>query len=551
MRRRFALHLRVILWAFIILFVASIFLLAFVFSGGGIERQAQQQQELGPQNIAEVNGRTLARPALDRAYRQIMQIQSFMGGANLAALSYVRTQALEQAISTELESQAAAAAGIKVSDAAVDQQRDATIKAQVKQLHDQYKDRALDAMRQIMQASGQSADRITERDFAEWYASQIDREALRQQLTIDHLQQSVTAGIKVDDRALEASYRQVTFNRLLVNLRTVSVTRTEAQAKSRADQLLAQAKGGADFVALIKKESDDEPDVKAKGGQIGPVGYDTLSLQWSPEFAKAVTSAAPGQFVGPLKTAQGFQIVKVTKIETNLPADFPKRKEEYRKTLVQTRQSAAWRAFYRSLRDKAKIKVTDHELLGYQALAVGKTDTAIEELEASIDYARKLDPEVGAAIYFTLGSLYQQKKDYARAADYFDQALSVPTKQASLLSGYPTDVYWRLAAIARARHRTDDLVMNLKAVSDSAQEFTDQNLALHTQLMTEFEQLGQKDMVAGERQWMADYASYKKEQAAKEAAAQAEQSKPAAPAPPGPGKPAPAPSPKPVPAPSR
>jgi len=540
MRRRFALHLRVILWAFIILFVVSIFLLAFVFSGGGrgLERQAQQQQEFGPQNIAEVNGRTLERPALDRAYRQIMQIQSFYGPLNLAALSYVRTQALEQAISTELESQAAAAASIKVPDSLVDQQIDQAVKANIKQLHDRFKAQALDRMRQVMEQSGKSVGRLTERAYAEWFAGLIDREAVRQQLAIERLQQSVTAGIKVDDRALEASYRQVTFNRLLVNLRTGSVTRTEAQAKSRADQLLTQAKGGADFVALIKKESDDEPEFQVRGGQIGPVGYDTLSLQWSPEFAKAVTSTAPGEMVGPLKTSQGFQIVKVTKIETNRPADFAKRKEEYRKTLVQTRQNAAWSAFYGSLRDKAKIKVTDHELLGYQALAVGKTDTAIEELEASIDYARKLDPEVGAAIYFTLGSLYQQKKDYARAADYFDQALSVPAKQASLLSGYPTDVYWRLAEIARARHRTDDLVTNLKAVSDSAQELTDQNLALHIQLMTEFEQLGQKDLVAGERQWMADYASYKKEQAAKEAAAQVEQSKPAAPAP----KPAPAPS---------
>jgi len=435
----------------------------------------------------------------------------------------------------------------------VDQQIDQAVKANIKQLHDQFKDQALDRMRQIMEQSGKSGGRLTEGAYAEWFAGLIDREAVRQQLAIERLQQSVTAGIKVDDRALEASYRQVTFNRLLVNLRAGSVTRTEAQAKSRADQLLAQAKGGADFVALIKKDSDDEPEFKVRGSQIGPVGYDTLSLQWSPEFAKAVTSAAPGEMVGPLKTSQGFQIVKVTKIETNRPADFPKRKEEYRKTLVQTRQNAAWSAFLQSLRDKAKIKVTDHELLGYQALAVGKTDTAIEELEASIDYARKLDPEVGAAIYFTLGSLYQQKKDYARAADYFDQALSVPAQQASLLSGYPTDVYWRLADIARARHRTDDLVMNLKAVSDSAQEFTDQNVALHTQLLTEFEQLGEKDMVAGERQWMADYASHKKEQAAKEAAAQA--AEPEEPGPSTPDKPAPTPAPsrpeKPGPAPQR
>ena len=43
---------------------------------------------------------------------------------------------------------------------------------------------------------------------------------------------------------------------------------TEAQAKAKADKLVAQAKSGADFVKLVKENSEDDPS-KAKDGDFG------------------------------------------------------------------------------------------------------------------------------------------------------------------------------------------------------------------------------------------------------------------------------------------
>src|SRR5258708_5321178 len=80
----------------------------------------------------------------------------------------------------------------------------------------------------------------------------------------------------------------------------------DAAVKTKAEEVLKQAKGGADFAELAKKYSEDEQSAK-NGGDLDYFGRGPMVA----EFHQAVFAMQPGQISELVKTQYGYDVIKL------------------------------------------------------------------------------------------------------------------------------------------------------------------------------------------------------------------------------------------------
>ena len=84
----------------------------------------------------------------------------------------------------------------------------------------------------------------------------------------------------------------------------------EAQAKAKAEKLIAAIKGGADFVKLVKENSDDETSREKNGDFATLRGSDNIP----DAFRTAIFALKQGEITAPLKQPNGFYILRAEEV---------------------------------------------------------------------------------------------------------------------------------------------------------------------------------------------------------------------------------------------
>jgi peptidyl-prolyl cis-trans isomerase D len=131
----------------------------------------------------------------------------------------------------------------------------------------------------------------------------------------------------------------------------------DAAVKARAEEILKQAKDGADFADLAKKNSEDVESAK-NGGDLDYFGKGRMV----PEFDQAVFAMEPGQISNLVKTQYGYHIIKLVD-----------KKPATTRTLAEVRQQISDQLLY----ERAQAQAADlAENLGKQISKPADLDKA-------------------------------------------------------------------------------------------------------------------------------------------------------------------------------
>ncbi len=142
---------------------------------------------------------------------------------------------------------------------------------------------------------------------------------------------------------------QVKTRHILIAVPAGADAKTDAAAKAKAEDLLKQIKGGANFADLASKNSDD-PGSKTQGGEL-PM-YPTSGLD--PAYAKAAMALNPGQTSDVVKSQFGYHIIQTEEKQPAHVKPLAEVKAEIVPLLEQQRAGAAEQTFASTLAADAK-----------------------------------------------------------------------------------------------------------------------------------------------------------------------------------------------------
>jgi peptidyl-prolyl cis-trans isomerase D len=128
---------------------------------------------------------------------------------------------------------------------------------------------------------------------------QIDIEAIRAKVTVPeaNVERAYNENI-----AQYSTPEQVRASHILLRIEG----KDEAAVRAKAEDLVKQARAGADFAALAKANSEDEGSAK-NGGDLDFFGRGRMV----PEFEQVVFTMEPGQVSEPVKSQFGFHVIKL------------------------------------------------------------------------------------------------------------------------------------------------------------------------------------------------------------------------------------------------
>lgn len=302
-----------------------------------------------PNVAAEVNSRAITYAELDKMYQT--QYPQKVERSNEDQAMSNKLEVLNGMITSEIMLQRAEKLGLTAVDADVDSEF-------------------------AKRTTGLTKEEL-EKQLAERHMSVSDAKAqIRRDLTVDKLiNKEITSHIVITDADVTSFYNankqsfnlaepQVHLAQILVtpfpnpNVRNLKNSKAgnEAEAQNKIRDLDARLKRGEDFGMLAQNYSED-PDSTPNGGDMGFIPQSNLEKA-SPDLRKLVDSLQPGQFSAPVRTQDGYRILKVITREPAGQRDLndPRVQQNIRETLLNRKDQLLKAAYYEVARNGAKVR---------------------------------------------------------------------------------------------------------------------------------------------------------------------------------------------------
>ena len=527
LRRTMHDKLPLIMMALALVFAVGWIGLCLGGGGGGSDKVSDRSGV-----VATVSGTDIDRQEFEAQVRVMTDKVSQQRQTSAFEESQIRGNVLDSMADAIMWMEAAKKEGVRVRGGEINKAIDQYVDQQIVQMRSNLlgrskdtSDKALDA---ALQRNGTSLSQLR----SEMRAT-VDKEQVRQQLTMQALMKKLQDKVDSSDTAVRASFDQVRFSQITIS----AGTRSDEQAQQRVKLISDKLKQTGDFAAVAKEYSEDP--YKATGGDRGE--FISRSPYYDKMLMDKVFSMKPGEISEPIKLASGYVIVKFDQKRSSLPPDYasdPKKRKEYRDAYVQQQQSIVQSQFQAEVQKNTKIDVKDPELKAYMATkamsgmmgsggpsqAKAKAEEAIGNLRTAINRSTG-DPQAMARIYAQLAYLYEWLGKPGmftptKAEQVKYMAEEKKALENALINTESNDLRTMMADINMKEGQYEKALENLQFVFVNSGE----DATTHQTLLAKYQEL-KKHMpqkvatqIASEQKWLADYnkqqADLKKQQGA-------------------------------------
>ncbi|MCP1314719.1 MULTISPECIES: peptidylprolyl isomerase [unclassified Halomonas] len=298
--------------------------------------QSSQRQALDSV-VAVVNDGVIMKSELEDRVRQIEQQANAQGG-QLPPRRQLEEQVLERMVLDEIQLQMARQANLSVDDTQLNRQLRSIAESN---------GMTLDAFADAVEADGMSLAEVRE---------DVRREMLMRQVQQRQVQQRVNISEREVDRFLEQQggqqgqsfIEESQARHILVEL---TPTRSEEQARARAEEARARLQQGEAFAAVAREYSDDSGSAM-NGGELGWV----RPGQTVPAFEEAMNALNPGQISAPVRSQFGYHIIEVED-RRRQDVTSESRREQVRQAIFQRRANEELQNWQREIREQAFVDI--------------------------------------------------------------------------------------------------------------------------------------------------------------------------------------------------
>ncbi len=202
----------------------------------------------------------------------------------------------------------------------------------------------------VLPAPAQDAAPVTAAEIARWYKDHPENFRAPETVTLEYVDidgNALPAPPAADADTLLDRYKQEKnrfieqeqrlTSHILIKVDAKADAAAQKAAEAKAQQLLAQAKGGADFAGLARQNSEDAGS-KETGGDLGWIQKGAMVKP----FEDAVFGMQAGEIRGPIKTEFGWHIIQVREIKAGKEKSFDEARPEVERLVAETARERAY-----------------------------------------------------------------------------------------------------------------------------------------------------------------------------------------------------------------